>query len=146
MELRRRQLLEQIMLSMGKLHRSFATTRDGFLAQFSLSRPQMDLLMAIKHCPLSTGDIAKRFAITSSAVSQMVDQLESKKLVERVASQTDKRVSMVKLAGETHKVFEDMRNKFVDHLDLRFASISNQEFETLLDILNKTVDQISQEN
>jgi len=145
MKSERKQLLEKIMVSMGELHRCFATTRDSFLAQFKLSRPQMDLLFSLKRGQRSTGELAKLFSVTSSAVSQMVDQLEAKGLVERASDTHDRRITYIKLADKTHKVFESVRGKFIDHLGERFSSISDEELATLLNILIKTVDGIGKE-
>ncbi len=145
MESHRKQLLEQIMSSMGELHRCFATSRDSFLATFNLSRPQMDLLFSLKHGSKTTGQLAKRFSITSSAVSQMVDQLETKGLVERINDTKDRRVTNVKLAPEAVKVFQSVRNKFISHLKERFTNVTNDELETLLNILTKTVNNIEKD-
>src|SRR4051812_41409175 len=106
MELSRKQLLEKVLANIGELHRCFATSRDGFLAQFELSRPQMELLFSVKHGQRSTGELAKAFSITSSAISQMVDQLERKKLVERVHNPDDRRVTYIKLAHQASKAFQ----------------------------------------
>jgi DNA-binding MarR family transcriptional regulator len=105
----------------------------------------MELLFSVKHNQQSTGELAKQFSITSSAVSQMVDQLERKKLVERVQNSDDRRVTYVKLAHEARKVFDNMRTKYVDHLSERFTDISNQELETLLKILEKTIKHVGKE-
>ena len=145
MDSERKKLLEQIMTSMSELHRCFATARDGFLAQFKLSRAQMELLLSLKHGKRTIGDLAKNFSITSSAVSQMVDQLERKGLVERNSDPQDRRVTHIKLAKEPTKVFQDVRNKFTTHLSERFSGITKDELETLLAILNKTVNHVGKE-
>lgn len=145
MEIQRTQLLEQIMASMGELHRCFATTRDGFLAQFKLSRPQMEVLIALKQRPYSTGELAKEFSISSSAVSQMVDQLENKELVERRRDQQDRRKTTIQLAPQTRTVFNNVRGKFINHLGKRFTDISNAELETLLKIVTKTANRVGKD-
>ena len=145
MELSRKQLLEKIMANMGELHTCIASSRDGFLAQFELSRPQMELLFSVKHTARSTGELAKMFNITSSAVSQMVDQLERKQLVERVRDHTDRRVTYVKLADEAHKEFNVFRAKFIDRLSERFTSVTDDELVTLQNILTKTIDHLKKE-
>ncbi len=146
MEILRKQLLENIMGAIGELHRHFATSRDVFLAKFKLTRPQMELLFSIKHAQLSTGELAQRFGITSSAVSQMVDQLERKKLVQRVSKPGDRRVTYVTLAPQAHKQFEKLRTQFTEHLSQRFESLTTKELETLLHILTKTVKTMEKEN
>ena len=145
MKYTRKQLLEMIMSNLGSLHRSFATTRDGFLANFKLSRPQVDLLFSLKHGQRSTGELAKHFSVTSSAISQMVDQLETKGLVERLADSKDRRITYVKLADTTHEVFEKMRSKFINHLSQRFEDVSIEELEALLKILSKIVDNVGKD-
>ena len=142
---KRKELFEQIMLAMSELHRRFATQRDGFLAQFQISRPQLDLLFAIKHSSPTTGELAELFSITPSAISQMVAQLERKGLVTRSADQDDKRVTRVQLAQNTKKVFKDMRDQFVEHLSGKFCAVSDAELETLLQILHKTINQSEKE-
>ena len=146
MEISRKQLLENIMANMGELHTCMASSRDGFLAQFELSRPQMELLFSIKHAARSTGELAKMFNITSSAVSQMVDQLERKQLVERVRDHTDRRITYIKLADEARKEFNAFREKFIARLGERFNSVTDKELETLQAILTKTIDNLKKES
>lgn len=145
MELHRKQLFEKVLANIGELHRCFATSRDSFLAQFKLTRPQMELLFSIKHGKLSTGEIAKRFSVTSSAVSQMVDQLERKKLVERIQDPNDRRITYIGLATEARKVFEAMRTKYIQHLSSRFTEVSDSELETLHTILEKTINNVGKD-
>ena len=142
----RRELFEQIMRSMSDLHRRFATSRDGFLAQFHLSRAQLDLLFAVKHTTPSTGELDEEFSVTPSAISQMIDQLEQRKLVERIADPRDKRITRIQLANDARRAFKTMRNQFIEHLSQRFCGVSDSELETLLAILNKTIGQIEKEN
>ncbi|MCA9309487.1 MarR family transcriptional regulator [Candidatus Saccharibacteria bacterium] len=142
---KRKELFEHIMLAMSELHRRFATQRDSFLAQFNISRPQLDVLFAVKHSSPTTGELAGLFSVTPSAVSQMVDQLEQKGLVTRILDQDDKRVTRVQLAPDTRKAFKDMRDQFVSHLSNKFCTVSDTELETLLQILNKTINQVDKE-
>lgn len=137
MNKQRTQLLEAIMSEMSELHRCFATNRDTFLATFKLSRPQMELLFSLKKGPLSTGVLAKQFSVSSSAISQMVDQLERKGLVLRVQSEDDRRVTKVQLAEDATEQFKKLRRELTDHISSKFADVSNSEFAQLLKILTK---------
>lgn len=144
MEKEREQLLENMMRTIGELHRHFATSRDTFLAQYELTRPQMELLVTIKRQKYTTSELAKLFSISPSAVSQMVDQLETKQLVKRVRGTKDRRLTYVTLAPQTHKYFEAVRNRFTKHLDNRFRCITNAELKTLQQILTKTINTIEE--
>lgn len=141
----RKDLIEKIMGSIGELHRCFATSRDSYLAQFKLNRPQLELLFSLKHGPRTTGELARQFSVSSSAVSQMVDQLERKKLVERSSGSKDRRVTNVSLAPDAKAQFVKLRNQFIEHLSGRFTDIDNTELESLLKVLTKTVDHLEKE-
>lgn len=145
MEPTRKQLLEKLLSDIGELHRCIGTSRDGFLAQFKISRPQMELLFSLRSGQKTTGELAKNFSITSSAISQMVDQLERKKLVERTNDVHDRRVTYIKLADQTRLVFEDMRAKYIAHLGERFADIGDEELERLSAILQKTIENVGKD-
>ncbi|MFO0971435.1 MAG: MarR family transcriptional regulator [Candidatus Saccharimonadales bacterium] len=146
MENTRKQLLEKIVFNIGELQACMATSRDGFLARFELSRAQMELLFSIKHSPRSTGELARLFNITPSAVSQMVDQLERRLLVERRTDTNDRRVTLVQLADEAKEQFNSFRQQFIDELSVRFDAVSNGELRTLEKILEKTITSLKKEN
>lgn len=133
----RKQLLEEVMVQVGELYRLFATTRDKFLAQFELSRPQAELLFLIKHGKRTTSELAEAFSITPSAVSQMVRQLEEKQLVIRTADEEDRRVTYIQLAPRTYKTFEKIRSEFSSHLQSRFSEVGTKELERFLHELEK---------
>jgi DNA-binding MarR family transcriptional regulator len=135
----RKQLLEEIFVSMGELQRCFATSRDSFLAQFKLSRPQLELLFSLKHGPSSTKDLAETFGISSSAVSQMIDQLEKKELVERFNNNLDRRVTYVKLGGKAQKEFKAFKLKFIEQLNSRFTNVSQTNLANLDKILKRII-------
>ncbi len=139
------QLLEQLMKAMGQVHRHIATTRDTFLAKFELTRPQIELLFSLKHGHHSTGELAQLFNVSSSAVSQMVDQLAEKSLVERIRDEKDKRITYVQLSKEGAKAFKQIRTHFTQHLNERFVGVTNAELETLLTVVTKITKQIEKE-
>ncbi len=105
----------------------------------------MELLFSLRSGQKTTGELAKNFSITSSAISQMVDQLERKKLVERTNDVHDRRVTYIKLADQTRLVFEDMRAKYIAHLGERFADIGDEELERLSAILQKTIENVGKD-
>ena len=97
----------------------------------------MELLFSLKRGPLSTGALAKQFSVTSSAISQMVDQLERKQLVLRVPSDHDRRITLVQLADSATEQFRKLRREFISHISGKFEDVSDKEFTQLLKILTK---------
>lgn len=145
MEIERKELLEKILVSVADMHRCFATSRDGFLAQFDLSRPQFELLFYIKKKPATITELAERFSVTSSAISQMVSQLEKEQYVKKVQDKNDKRISYVEIAAQAKSVFKNIRKQYSEHLSTRFAGIENQELEIFLQVIEKMNIDISKE-
>ncbi len=146
MDISRKKLLEEIMVRMGEINRRFATSRDEFLAKFELSRPQAELLFAIKHHHLTIGELAKTFTITPSAVSQMVSQLEAKKLAVRRQDLDDRRIVYVELSPGTRDHFAKMRRAFISHLETKFASLTDRELEQLEKVLTKITKTLGKES
>jgi DNA-binding MarR family transcriptional regulator len=89
--------IEAVMITM---HR--ASFRDG-LAHGQSLRPTMFLMLNIlaKHFsdpkaePITASELAKRMHISPAATTQILDILECKKLVGRVKSETDRRVTFI---------------------------------------------------
>lgn len=133
------------MPALSNLYREMATSRDGFLAQFNLTRPQLELLISLKETPQTTSSLANKFYITSSAVSQMVDQLIEKKLVERVESVNDRRVAHIQLSENGTVLFANIHHKFLNHLEEKFKTVSIKEIEELLTIIRKVTEDVSKE-
>lgn len=146
LEISRKSKLEEIMIRLGEINRYFATSRDEFLARFELSRPQAELLFAIRHNKMTITELAKAFAITPSAVSQMVSQLESKELAERKQDKTDRRIIYVELSRDARAYFTKMRRAFVSHLETKFAGLSDSEIVQLEKILTKTTKALGKES
>lgn len=141
-KLSRKKLIESIMASHWQLQRCIATSRDSFLAQFKLSRPQMELLFAVKHAPLSTKDLAQQFGVSSSAVSQMVDQLETRKLVKRSHPESDRRVTLIELNRSARELFNKNKQQFIGHLESRFHDVSDHELSQLETAMQKIIRQV----
>lgn len=130
---------------LSNLYRAMATSRDSFLAQFNLSRSQMELLVALKHGQQTTSQLAKLFAISASAVSQMIDQLIEKKLVQRVEDTRDRRVSHIQLSSQGKKLFEEIHKKFLAHVELKFETVSTREIENLVNIITRVTETVNKD-
>jgi MarR family 2-MHQ and catechol resistance regulon transcriptional repressor len=88
--------------------------------------------------PLPINEIGKKVLLTSGSITVAVDRLESKALVERRASGTDRRAKIVHLTKEGRKLIARV---YADHADdmeqLVSASLSKAERETLIRLLKK---------
>src|SRR5437870_7261589 len=88
--------------------------------------------------PLPINEIGKKILLTSGSITVAVDRLETKGLVQRRASGTDRRARIVHLTKEGRKL---ITRAFADHAaDLEriaSASLTRAERETLIRLLKK---------
>lgn len=82
-------------------------------------------------------DISNRLNISTAAVSQMITSLESKKLVTRDFSLTDRRVVYVTLTKEGVQVLENARELMNKFMDILVDKMGEDDSEELIRILNK---------
>jgi DNA-binding MarR family transcriptional regulator len=144
-DIERAQLLEEIVPRLGTLHRSFAARRDEMLAKEQLSQSQLELLIMLKHGKRTVGEIAENFAITPSAVSQTVAQLEEKGLITRTADTDDRRITYIETTQKIQKQFKKMRDKFIAYMDENLRDISTQDLEILINILTRINNALDEE-
>mgnify|MGYP002750511416 CR=1 FL=1 len=83
---------------------------------------------------LISSEIARRLGITRSAVSQMVNKLEEKNIVRRVADEKDRKIAYIELSSDAYKYYEKemedfirVTNIFIDAL----SEIKDQYAETI---------------
>ena len=127
------------------LYNSMAVSRDGFLSTFNLSRPQLDIMEAVRNQPRTTTFLAKEFNVSPSAISQMVDQLIEKKLVERIDDSVDRRITNIHLSNDGKKLFDAIYEKFLNHLEAEYSTFSLNELETLLTSIRKITTNVTEE-
>ena len=71
-----------------------------------LSMPQFITLRALRHGPLSAGQLAQRFGVSRPTITRMVDGLVKKGLVERHVGPEDRRVALTSLTVQGREMLE----------------------------------------
>jgi DNA-binding MarR family transcriptional regulator len=88
------QIARQLALLSPRLNRAF---RGQVRPAAGLSMPQFICLRALRHGPMSAGQLAQRFGVSRPTITRMVDGLVKKGLVERHVDPEDRRVAMTSL-------------------------------------------------
>jgi DNA-binding MarR family transcriptional regulator len=103
-----------------------------------------EVLLALARAPdrrMRRVDLAGHILLTQSGITRLLQGLERSGLVERVASDTDRRVVYAQL---TEKGLERLRDAGATHLDdirsLFAARFSSEELETLDGLLGRVLD------
>jgi DNA-binding MarR family transcriptional regulator len=92
------------------------------------------------------GELAKTLDVRSSTMSQMVDRLEKNGIVYRSSNQKDARITTVALSEKGTKIIREREKLWVESLVQPFQSFSDEEKETLLQLMEKLVGHIPKKN
>ena len=113
-------------------------------AQHSIAELEMcgrgfAVLEALLHKgPLPINEIGRKVLLTSGSITVAVDRLESKGLVERRASGTDRRAKIVHLTKAGNDLIMRIYNDHAADMErLASASLTKAERETLIRLLKK---------
>jgi DNA-binding MarR family transcriptional regulator len=116
----------ELLISMGRM-RSLRDPIAGACEAMQLTPPQLHSMMALgADGPLTMGDLARRTGVTEKTVTGIVDRLEKAGQVQRVRSESDRRVTRVALTrkgGATYaELSANMQQKLAQLLGLLDAS------------------------
>lgn len=109
------------------------------IAELEMCGSDFAVLEALLHKgPLPINEIGKKVLLTSGSITVAVDRLESKKLVERRASGTDRRARIVHLTKDGKEMITRIYAAHATDMErLAAASLSRAERETLIRLLKK---------
>lgn len=81
--------------------------------------------------------IGKKVLLASSSITYVVDKLEEKKLIERIACPKDRRVIFGKITEEGKKLMDEVFPKHERAMAHIFSSLTNEEKEQVIVQLKK---------
>ena len=88
---------------------------------------------------ISSG-LAKLLGITRSAVSQMVNKLESKGVVRRVPDSRDKKIAYIELSDKARSIYEESRARVNGLLERIVAKLGAEKVEHFITGANEFID------
>lgn len=109
-------------------------------ANFGINTARYSLLRALyftqeKRLPQS--EVAKAMNVTSPNVTQLIDALEREGLVERVVSETDRRVTLAQLTPEGIAKCSELVPGIARFMQETSAALTRDEMVQLVDLLTK---------
>ena len=102
-----------------------------------LSRPQLRLMMKLSGDPPTISALADSLNISSPGVTQMIDKLQNKGYVERHSQERDQRLVRVRMTDSGRAALAIAEAAFGDRVEQVLSPLSDQERDTLLEILDK---------
>ena len=107
-----------------------------FFAKFGLSPQQYNILRILRGAdkPLTMQDVKSRMIDRAPNATRLADKLCAKQFIERIPSETDRRVVQVAITNEGLKLLEDISDNFNDDW---LKNITEKEASQLSDLLDK---------
>ncbi|MBR1780731.1 MAG: MarR family transcriptional regulator [Oscillospiraceae bacterium] len=126
-----RQIVERFRVIYGKLN---------------LTYPQ-SIVLAILECdgPMPISALADAAGSANSTISGVVDRLEKLNLVQRIRSETDRRVIYVSTTDQFRDHFSEVRNSAVDRFTFSLKDVSEEDAATILKGLQLLRQAVSEE-
>lgn len=109
------------------------------IAELEMCGSDFAILEALLHKgPLPINEIGRKVLLTSGSITVAVDRLESKGLVERRASGTDRRAKIVHMTKAGNELITRIYNDHAADMErLASSSLTKTERETLIRLLKK---------
>jgi DNA-binding MarR family transcriptional regulator len=102
------------------------------------------LSMVLEQGELSNNEVAQGLAITSGAVTQLVDELVKKKYLTRESSEDDRRRLALKIAPKCRPLLIAMKAKAVQRTMAIFSGFTDDEMARYADLSRKFTESILQ--
>ena len=116
------------------------------LFRLNLTMPQIRVLHTIrKEVRISGRRLAQELGVSPGAIVQVCDRLQEQGYVERVPDTHDRRVTWFQLAGSTRDLVEEMLALRRARVVPALSSLSAEDRETLIRILNQMAEALDSE-
>jgi DNA-binding MarR family transcriptional regulator len=120
---------------------AFHRTIDEKVADLGLTSMQWGPLVLLAHGKATTAaELSRCNGVDTSTMTRMLDRLESKGLVTRKRSNTDRRVFDIALTEEGRRLAEKIPHLIAEGLNQHLKGFSQEEFETLKSLLTRFVE------
>ena len=135
---RRPDELTELGLAFRRVFRSLSRLRgrDTHLDGSELSHAQFELLIELdERGELSAGDLAAAARLTPATVTQMLDHLAERGQVERVRSDTDRRVVVSRLTAQGRRKIEVKREAWKSRWEQALEGVDGEELRAATHVL-----------
>src|SRR5438309_931499 len=128
-----------VFLVLWKAARAVEAYAKKSVSELEMCGSDFAVLEALLHKgPLPVNEIGKKVLLTSGSITVAVDRLETKRLVERRAHNTDRRARIVHLTKEGRKLITRVYSDHAFDMErLASASLTREERKTLIRLLKK---------
>lgn len=129
---------QSVGFAINKARNVLITEMDAALKDLDITSQQMGILLSLRSGMAATPfELSRLLGIDTGLMTRMLDKLETKGLLERSRSIEDRRVVNLKLTKAGEKVAAHLPQIVPVVLNARLRKFTRTEFEELLRLLNK---------
>jgi MarR family 2-MHQ and catechol resistance regulon transcriptional repressor len=127
-----------LWVKLARASAAFSHRTHEHIRTFGLTGSQFGALETLGHKgPLTVGELCRKQLVTGGNMTVVIDNLEREKLVERVRSETDRRVILVHLTEKGKALFDDIFPKHAEHVAILASALDPSEQRNLARLLKK---------
>ncbi len=122
---KKRQIVESILRLADKFKQIWEKE---FLKKYNITPLQFNILWVVLEENAKTiQDIKQKLIVSSASLSQTLNRMEDKKLIERVYGNQDKRYVNIKVPQEWKKLYYKLRDLYENLIDEKLKNIKDEE-------------------
>lgn len=127
-----------VIRELARCYQAFESYSARHVRSLDLTPSQFDIIATLGNTPgMSFRELGEKTLITKGTLTGVVDRLEAKKLVRRIASPADGRSQLVQLTAKGEAVFGKVFPAHVSHVGHAFAELSPEELQQMQDMLKR---------
>lgn len=132
-------LLRNLLKRVAFVFKNMAWGRSSLIGKLRLNRSEVEILFLASRSKigLTVKDLAEKLNVTSGAITQFVDILFEKGLIEREEDQKDRRILRIKFSKLAQKKFSEFKKEYFSLISPIFKNLSDGELRQLSALLGK---------
>lgn len=133
-------MVRQLMQSMDMMKKLHMHKMDIFglsKGEFRMMMSILDSEKATGKCGVMVSDLSLQHDISKPAISQTVNILEKKGLVERCADESDRRVVRIQLTEKGHEVLAKAQIAMLQFVEKVVGKLGTEDTQTLIRLFNR---------
>lgn len=127
-----------VLYELVRAYQAFETYSASHVRALGLTAPQFDILATLGNTEgMTFKELGEKTLITKGTLTGVIDRLETKKLVKRVACPKDGRKQYVHLTRAGQVMFDRVFPEHLQHLAPVFAGFSRKELDNSVAVLQQ---------
>lgn len=104
-----------------------------------LTEAQFNVLFALKHNPrdITQSDLGRMLVVTRATITSVLDKLESKGLVERIAVPSNRRIYHLVLTAKGRELIDELEPKYRGKLHDAMAALNEADCRNVINFLEQ---------